>query len=66
MSVNVEVAVRNGDLNKALRYLKKACANEHVIADMRRGEFYRKPSEARRIRHLRALNRQRQLAKRFG
>jgi ribosomal protein S21 len=64
--MNVEVFVRNGDLEKALRRLKKKMANEHIISDMRRGDFYRKPSEARRIRHLRALNRQRKLAKRFA
>jgi ribosomal protein S21 len=58
MSVNVEVFVRGGDVNKAIRRLRKVCELEHVVSDIRRTEFFRKPSVARRIRHLRALNRQ--------
>jgi ribosomal protein S21 len=66
MSVNVQVFVRSGDVEKAIRRLRKQCQNEHIIADMRRGDFYRKPSEAKRIRHLRVLNRQRKVAKLFA
>jgi ribosomal protein S21 len=66
MSANVKVFVRGGDVVQALRRLKKACAVSGVVADMRRGEFFRKPSDARRIRHLRAVTRQRKVAKLFG
>jgi ribosomal protein S21 len=66
MSVNAEVFVRGGDVDKALRRLRKACELEHVIADMRRGEFYTKPSQAKRIRRLRALNRERKMKALFG
>jgi ribosomal protein S21 len=61
--MNVKVFVRGGDVDKAIRRLRKACEVEHVISDMRRVEFYTKPSQARRIRRLRALNRQKSMAK---
>jgi ribosomal protein S21 len=66
MSLNVQVLVRHGNVEQAIRRLKKKCQIDHVVSDMRRGEFYTKPSQTRRIRHIRALNRQKQMAKRFG
>jgi ribosomal protein S21 len=59
MSLNVQVLVRHGNVEQAISRLKKKVANEHIIADMRRTEFYTKPSQAKRIRRLRALNRER-------
>jgi ribosomal protein S21 len=66
MSLNVQVLVRHGDLEQAIRRLKKKVSNEHILADIRRREFFRRPSEVRRIRHLRALNRKRKFEKMFG
>lgn len=59
MRVNVQVVVSKGDLSQALRRFKKKCEREGVMGDMRRGEFYRKPCEARRVKQLRARKRAR-------
>jgi ribosomal protein S21 len=47
MQTNVTVFVRGGDVERAIRRLRKQCQYAGVIADMRRGEFYRKPGEAK-------------------
>jgi len=60
------VFVRGGDVEKAIRRLRKACEQQGVMSDMRRLEHRRKPSEQRRIKHLRILNRQRKAKKLFG
>lgn len=44
----VSVKVRDGDIEKAIRILKKKMLQEGVIRDMRRIEFYEKPSVKRR------------------
>jgi ribosomal protein S21 len=66
MRLNVQVLVRHGDLEQAIRRLKKKVSNEHIVSDMRRTEFYTKPSQVKRIRHLRALNRERKVKALFG
>ena len=38
------VEVRNNDVGRALRKLKKLCNNEGMVKDMRKNEFYEKPS----------------------
>lgn len=44
------VVVRNNDVNKALRILKKKMLNEGIMKEIRdRSEGYKKPSEKRRI-----------------
>jgi len=44
------VAVRNNDVSKALRVLKKKMLEEGIMKEIRdRSEGYRKPSEKRRI-----------------
>ena len=42
------VEVRNNDVGRAMRKLKKLCNNEGMIKDMRKNEFYEKPSAKRR------------------
>lgn len=42
------VEVRNNDVNKALRRLKKLVANAGLIKELRDKEFYTKPSERKR------------------
>jgi len=38
------VEVRNNDIARAMRKLKKMCNNEGLFKDMRDKEFYEKPS----------------------
>lgn len=46
MSITVEV--RNGNLEKAMRVLKKKVMKEGIIKEVRRRQFYQKPSEIKR------------------
>ena len=44
------VIVRNNDVNKAIRVLKKKMLNEGIMKEMRdRSDGYKKPSERKRI-----------------
>jgi ribosomal protein S21 len=62
--MNVQVAVRNGDVAQAIRRWRKKC--ELVLSDARRTEFYRKPSVKHRLKSLRARKRARKVAGLFG
>lgn len=42
------VEVRNNDVNKAMRKLKKLCNNEGMAKDMRKKDFYEKPSAVKK------------------
>tara|TARA_B100000925_G_scaffold128354_1_gene96037 strand:+ start:692 stop:898 length:207 start_codon:yes stop_codon:yes gene_type:complete len=44
----VEVVVRNGNLEKAMRVLKKKVQREGITKEVKRRQFYVKPSEQRR------------------
>jgi small subunit ribosomal protein S21 len=57
------VSVRNNDVEKAIRLLKKKINVEGLQKDLRKKEYYEKPSEKRRRRHAEAVNRWRKLAK---
>ena len=46
MSITVEV--RKGNLEKAMRVLKKKVQKEGIIRDLKMKQYYEKPSEARR------------------
>lgn len=43
------VEVRNNDVNKALRKLKKKLQNEGTLQEVRDRQYYVKPSEKRRL-----------------
>ena len=45
----LKVEVRNDDMNKALRILKKRMQNEGVFNELRERTFFRKKSEKRRL-----------------
>jgi small subunit ribosomal protein S21 len=51
------VYVRNNDIDRALRKLKKMVNNEGVIKELKKREFYEKPSERRRRQRARARKR---------
>ena len=44
----VQVIVRNGNLEKALRVLKKKVQKEGITKEIKMRQFYTKPSEKRR------------------
>lgn len=51
------VTVRNNDVEKAIRIFKKLINQENVLRDLRKYEFYEKPSVKRRRRKAEAVNR---------
>ena len=51
------VEVRNNDVTRALRRLKKLVNSEGMIKDMRKKEFYEKPSEIKRREKAQARKR---------
>ena len=46
MSITVEV--RGGNLEKAMRVLKKKVQKEGIVKELKRRQFYMKPSEIKR------------------
>jgi len=44
----VEVQVRNGNLEKAMRVLKKKVQKEGLLKELKDRQYYTKPSEKRR------------------
>lgn len=55
----IVVEVQNGDIERALRKLKKKMQNEGVLQDLKKKEFHVKPSELRRRARGQALSRMR-------
>ena len=51
------VEVRNNDVTRALRKLKKLMNNEGMIKDMRKNEYYEKPSAVKRREKAQARKR---------
>lgn len=58
----LKVEVRNGDFNKAMRRFKKMVQDDGLLQELRKREYYEKPSAKRkrekaaaRARHLKAL-----------
>ena len=43
----IEVQVRGGNLEKAMRVLKKKVQKEGIVKELRDRQFYKKPSEIR-------------------
>jgi ribosomal protein S21 len=62
---NVVVAVRNGDVMKALRRLRKSCQVSGVFGDIKRHEAYLRPAQKRRLKSVRAQIRVRKMAAKF-
>lgn len=64
------VYVRNNDIDRALRKLKKMVNNEGVIKELKKREFYEKPSDRKRREKARArkrwLKQQATLEAKFG
>jgi small subunit ribosomal protein S21 len=60
----VEVFVRDNDVERALRVLKKKMQREGVFREMRRRRFYEKPSNKTTREKAEAVRRSRKLARR--
>ena len=60
---NVEIVVRDNNVDQALRVLKKKMQREGTIREMKRRRFYEKPSEKRARQKAEAIKRTRKLAK---
>ena len=44
----IEVEVRGGNLEKAMRVLKKKVQKEGIVRELKERQYYRKPSEIKR------------------
>ena len=54
MAVNIEVQ-SSGNIERALRQLKKKIEREGVVRDMKRQVYFEKPTQKRRKRMMRAI-----------
>jgi small subunit ribosomal protein S21 len=61
----LEVAVQDGNVNRALSMLKRKMANEGIYKEMRKRRFYEKPSEEKK-RRSREADRRRKKAMRIA
>lgn len=53
----LSVTVRNGDLNQALRVLKKKIKKADLMQEIKDRKFYTKPSDKKRLAKKRAIKR---------
>ncbi|OGL42071.1 MAG: 30S ribosomal protein S21 [Candidatus Schekmanbacteria bacterium RIFCSPHIGHO2_02_FULL_38_11] len=60
--INAKVEVQ-GNLDKALRQLKKKMEKEGLVKDMKRNMYYEKPTQRRRKSLLKAIKQQSQIRK---
>ncbi|MEM7300944.1 MAG: 30S ribosomal protein S21 [Pseudomonadota bacterium] len=60
---NVQVVVRDNNVDQALRALKKKLQREGVFREMKLRNFYEKPSEKRAREKAEAVRRARKLAR---
>jgi len=58
---NVQVSVRDNNVDQALRALKKKMQREGIYREMKLRRFYEKPSERRAREHATAIRRARKL-----
>jgi small subunit ribosomal protein S21 len=59
----LQVFVRNNDVDQALRILKKKMQREGIFRELKRRRFYEKPSEQAAREKSQALRRSRKLAR---
>ena len=63
--MTITVEVRGGNLEKAMRVLKKKVQKEGIVKELRRRQFYMKPSEIKREAKKAGIkNMKKQMAKR--
>ena len=54
--MTITVEVRGGNLEKAMRVLKKKIQKEGLMKELRRRQFYMKPSEIKREKKKEGIN----------
>ncbi len=59
----LEVAVHDGNVNRALSMLKRKMANEGIYKELRKRRFYEKPSEEKKRRSREAERRRKKAAR---
>ena len=52
--MSITVQVRGGNLEKAMRVLKKKVMKEGIVKELKRRQFYMKPSEIKREKKKRS------------
>ena len=62
-NINLQVLVRDNNVDQALRALKKKLQREGVFREMKLRNFYEKPSEKRAREKAEAIRRTRKLAR---
>jgi|TARA_B100000315_G_scaffold32417_1_gene27336 small subunit ribosomal protein S21 len=55
--MTIEVEVRNNNVEKALRVLKKKLQKDGLFRELRMRQFYEKPSDKRMRKHKESLRR---------
>ena len=55
--MGIFIQVKNNDVNKALRKMKKLIQSEGIMQELRKRECYEKPSISRRKEKTRAIRR---------
>ena len=61
----LEVTVRNGDLEKALKIFKRKIQKSGLLKDLKQKAFYEKPSEKKQRRKKEAVKRWRKTQKKL-
>jgi len=53
--MSIDVTVRNGNLEKAMRVLKRKVQKEGLVKELRDRQFYKKPSEIKQEKKKEAI-----------
>ena len=61
----LEVTVRNGDVEKALRLFKKKVQKSGILKELKAKQYYEKPAEAKQRKKKEAVKRWRKLQKKL-
>lgn len=59
VKTGLKVMVRDGKVDQAARMLKRLVQQEGLLSDIRKNEYYEKPSVKARTRHEAAVKRER-------
>ena len=60
----LEVVVENGNVDRAIRILKRRMADAGVLRELKKRRFYEKPSERKKRKQLEAIRRRRKAMRR--
>ena len=55
INLTINVTVRNGNLEQAMRVLKRKVQKEGIVKEMRDRQFYKKPSEIKQEKKKEAI-----------